>query len=193
MWKKLVPSENDRMSYYHINHKLLQLFFKIQRPANLSVFKAGKKSLSALLLCPCICLLMIVCVLGTGLSIAGEAKNNKKFVAPALPQILFFYTDQCRYCNKMINEVLNDKNIREKIKGGVRLTSIDVDVNTDLSDLYNINAYPTTWLLTHDGKRLMKIPGFIPKDIFEEIVVYMSTKQYQTTDLRTYLKKKGKM
>lgn len=88
----------------------------------------------------------------------------------------------------MDRDVLNDKEINPVLKKEIIYIRIDVDKTTELASLYAIRGYPTISLLEPSGKRIARVPGYIPKKEFKKILSFLKGKHYKTMTLREFLK-----
>jgi thioredoxin-related protein len=115
----------------------------------------------------------------------NDAMNKAK--AEDKPVVIYFYSKYCHYCAAMDKDVLFDKEIKKILSEDTVYLRIDVDKTKQIAALYNIRGYPTTYLLDPAGKRIISIPGYIPKKDFKKILEYLKGKHYKKMNLREFL------
>lgn len=126
-----------------------------------------------------------------------DSSNDKFFM-------LFFYTDWCPYCKKMENETFTNRQVIEILNKNF----ISIKINSEskqslsktkkeitgisLSRTYQITGLPTVVFLDKKGSPLTAVPGFLPSDLFTDILNYLHTESYKTMDFETYKAKNKK-
>lgn len=105
------------------------------------------------------------------------------------PVILYFFTPYCSYCRAMDKEVLAEKEINNTLKKNIVYLRIDGEKREDLARFYGVRGYPTTTFLEPNGQRVFQIPGYIEKNDFKKLLVFVREKHYKTMNLKDFLKK----
>lgn len=114
-------------------------------------------------------------------------KAVKRAFEERKPLILYFFSPDCYYCEKMEKEVFSDKTIREIIKKKIVFSKIQMEKRQDLVRRYGIFGSPTILLLDPSGKRIGFIPGYIEKETFRKIIDYLIAERYKSQSLYDYL------
>ena len=91
----------------------------------------------------------------------------------------------------MERDVLNDREIGNVLKKDIIYLGVDVEKSADTAARYGVRGYPTTVLINDKGKMIARIPGYIPKDDFKKILVFLTGKYYENMNLTSYLKNSG--
>ena len=80
-------------------------------------------------------------------------------------KLIEFYTDWCGYCKKQLSEL----EFMDKIWIG----QVNAEKNTQLSEKFNIKAYPT-FLILKDGCEVERFSGFKSKeDIMSRLMAHL--------------------
>ncbi|WFO74989.1 thioredoxin family protein [Desulfurococcaceae archaeon MEX13E-LK6-19] len=96
----------------------------------------------------------------TGIKELEEAINTCRTV------FVNFYSITCPYC-EMFHPIFSE--VAKKFIGKALFARVNVSYNPELAYIYNIMATPTT-LVFIDGKPVLSIPGYVPYDVFLNIV-----------------------
>lgn len=102
--------------------------------------------------------------------------------------VIYFFSEYCRYCIKMEKDVLSDKEIRDILKKELVYLKIDIDKDPGVTREQSIFGYPTTIFAEHNGKTIVKIPGYIPKKEFKKILFFLKEKLYREKSLGDFLR-----
>lgn len=108
------------------------------------------------------------------------------------PVVLYFFTPYCSYCQAMDKEVLAEKEINTTLKRNIVYLRIDVEKREDLARFYGVRGYPTTTFLEPNGQRIFQIPGYIEKNDFKKLLIFVSRKHYKTMNLKDFLKRQAR-
>jgi len=90
-----------------------------------------------------------------GQSMEKALKENK-------PMIVWFYTDWCRYCQKLapsFKKVTKDKEIKKAF--AIAYVNAEDPVNKEYVKEYKVEGYPTVWLVDGNKKEMVS-----PVDLF---------------------------
>ncbi len=104
-------------------------------------------------------------------------KAAKEMKRPIL--MLFTGSDWCPYCIKLEKEVLSRSGFKKT--AGAKFVLLYVDFprkkalgkelaaqNKKLSEQFEVSGFPTTVVISADGKELGRIPGFLPEKEYLE-------------------------
>ncbi len=114
---------------------------------------------------------------------AAVAKETGK------PMLVYFWTIWCTYCEKMQVEVFPYPPVKEILEEDFVRIAIDMDVNKEDTNRFNIQAPPHELFLDENGEIITRIPGYIPEESFLEILTevrdfhHSQTKPVITTDI----------
>ncbi|RUM61221.1 MAG: peptide permease [Persephonella sp.] len=115
----------------------------------------------------------------------------------------------CRYCEKLNKEVLNDQTIKEKlIKNNVVVAIVNAYGNRKITDpqtkkemeeeafalAYRVQGFPTIIVFdpTKNFEMLTYINGYIPKSDFANLLDYIGTGCYKKTDYENFIRNNKK-
>ncbi len=90
-----------------------------------------------------------------------EAKNLSK------PIFLYFRSETCYWCIKFEEESLSDKNVIEIMNKNFVLVSVDTFNQKNVALNLNVRTTPYIIFFTKDGEEISRIPGYIPKEEFQ--------------------------
>ncbi len=124
--------------------------------------------------------------------IAKEAVAHKKMV------MIFFHTEHCPYCNKMLNESFEQRSGKDTINKDYYYVDINVDSSdtviykkfkgsaSQFADLFKVKFYPTILFMEHNVV-VHDVKGYRNKEKFRNILNYVSSKSYESMDLDAYI------
>lgn len=124
--------------------------------------------------------------------ITKEIPTDKKSV------IIFFHTEHCPYCQKMIKEQFDNPINRKKIEKDFYFIDINLDLNTkiiyknfsgtalEFANLFDVKFYPTI-LFMKNNIVVSSIKGYRNPNKFDLILKYISTGSYESMDLETFI------
>ena len=75
--------------------------------------------------------------------------------------VVFVTTDACYYCAKMKQEALVDVEVRSAVADQYVSATIQAEDCQDLVSQHGIRMYPTTLILTNQGRLVDRIEGFV--------------------------------
>jgi thioredoxin-related protein len=111
----------------------------------------------------------------------------KKAKTEDKPVVIYFYSKYCRYCDAMDRDVLFDKEIKKTLSDETVYLRVDVDKEQQITALYNVRGYPTTYLLDPAGNRIVSIPGYRSKNDFKKFLAFLKGRHYKKMSLRTFM------
>jgi thioredoxin-related protein len=88
------------------------------------------------------------------------------------PVLLYFRIDSCGWCRKFESEVLPKQRVKDTLNRDFVAVAIDIDKseNRELVFSYEVRGTPTFVFLTHDGKKLGSIVGFMDENTFLQVL-----------------------
>lgn len=108
------------------------------------------------------------------------------------PVLIFFYTEWCIYCKKMISENFNDPEISQYMNGNFISLKVNPEKESEVFEIMGekippaklmaytgSNGFPTMLFLSNKIKPVTTIPGFIEKRTFLSILKYMKDECYE--------------
>ena len=125
-------------------------------------------------------------------AIAKKAHNEHKTV------LVFFHTESCPYCKKMIKENFKNKEIMETIDQKFIFVDLLLDHNeivkyknfkstsSKFAEHFDIQFYPTI-LFMDNNVVVSRIKGYRNNEKFRTILEYIHTKSYESMDLETFM------
>ncbi len=95
---------------------------------------------------------------------AAVAKKTGK------PMLVYYWTIWCTYCEKMQTEVFPYPPVKKMLEDDFVRIAIDMDVNKEDTNRFNVQAPPQELFLDENGKIITRIPGYISEERFLEIL-----------------------
>ncbi|MEX2641404.1 MAG: thioredoxin fold domain-containing protein [Balneolales bacterium] len=121
--------------------------------------------------------------------------DNKKIM-------VFVYTEWCGYCRRMDREVYSDEEVMQIFSDyyyPVRLNAeSDKQVRfngqsfseSELARAFGVTSYPTAVFLDGEGDPFGSQPGFIEKDMFQDILVFVGSDAYKSQSFQDFQRNK---
>lgn len=81
------------------------------------------------------------------------------------PIIIYFWTTWCTYCEDYNEKVYPNATVQSHLNDFVKV-AVNLDGDSSLQQRYNVNYPPQHVIITHDGKVLVRIPGYANKGDF---------------------------
>ena len=123
--------------------------------------------------------------------IAKEAAELKKMV------MVFFHTNACPYCQKMLKESFDKKSDKDIINKDYYFVDVNLDspdtvlykkfkgTTGQFADFFHVKFYPTILFMEHNVV-VSNVKGYRNKEKFRTILKYVSSKSYESMDLETF-------
>ncbi|HEF1622626.1 TPA: thioredoxin family protein [Campylobacter lari] len=136
--------------------------------------------------------------------IAHLFKDNTNIKSDDKNILIIFSANHCLYCDKLKEEIKNDKKIQELIKEKYSSYYINIsykkihtfyknhksDLSTaELSSIYDIVATPTIVILNKNSQTLLNYPGFISAKRLSATMEFLNQKENQNLDEATIAQK----
>lgn len=79
-----------------------------------------------------------------------------------LPILVYVSSDSCHFCRKMEREVWSNADIISMVETGFIPLKLNAEHNTGFVAAQQIHAFPTTLVLTQDGRLITSATGCLP-------------------------------
>ncbi|MCP4490996.1 MAG: thioredoxin fold domain-containing protein [Gammaproteobacteria bacterium] len=119
--------------------------------------------------------------------------------------LLFFQLNACPYCDRMLEESFEAEPLTSYIQEHFDTIAINVRGDRDiafneetsvsekqLADILNVRATPAILFLNEENKTIVRVNGYRAPERFQQVLEYVATKSYQSTNLSDYLQAKLK-
>jgi thioredoxin-related protein len=103
------------------------------------------------------------------------------------PVFLYFFVDNCVYCQKMDGQTLVSKRVVDYLKEGFVSVRVHAERSPQLARKYMVRGFPTAWFLTPDGKPISSLPGYLGPEEFTRVLRFIGGGHYRSKSLREYL------
>ncbi len=90
----------------------------------------------------------------------------------------------------MESETFRDSQTMSSLNEIALLAKIDGERRRDLSRLYLVHGFPTTWLIDEKGSRIGQIPGYISRKDFQSLLTYLKGRHYRSLSIKEYMAKR---
>lgn len=117
--------------------------------------------------------------------------------------MLFFDLDGCPYCDRMLQESFNTEPHRHYIQSNFDVIAVNVRGNLDiafneetivteseLADILNVRATPALLFFNENNESVVRVDGYRAPERFQQVLEYVATRSYRSTDLAGYLQAK---
>lgn len=112
--------------------------------------------------------------------------DNRKY-------FIYFYSEQCGYCNMLEKKTFSDKEVIDYINSNYTPIKINASKEFQLASKFGIQGVPDLRFLTPKGDKIARWPGFIETKRLLPLLQFIHTDSYETITYKDYLKqKKGK-
>ncbi len=150
-------------------------------------------------------LLTIMCV---SLLNAGDMISyDNKLVANGKNVLLILGSKNCPYCDVLIKDINENKELNSLIKDKMQVYYVPVDeqVTVEIGDKnppvktsslslkmqFGSRVTPTVVMFDKDWKRIVQVPGYADPTQMKAFVKYLNNDIYKNKDLSTYLTEEG--
>ena len=111
----------------------------------------------------------------------GKQEGKKVFIS--------FYADWCTFCEKMEKETFR----KNEVVGFVNENFVAIRVNSDkeaeIARKYFVRGLPMTWFMDANGEKISSIPGYIPPDMFMQVLNFVHSDSYKSMTFKEFVDK----
>ncbi|MEM9656840.1 MAG: thioredoxin family protein, partial [Planctomycetota bacterium] len=87
-------------------------------------------------------------------------------IARQRPLVVMFTSDHCRYCDKMLAETYGHPAIERMLATNCETVVADARIDRDLTQRMGIRAFPTSLVVSPQGKVVASVEGFVEPQEF---------------------------
>lgn len=109
----------------------------------------------------------------------GKAEKKNVFVN--------FYAVWCGYCKKMDNDTFKDARVVKYLSENFISVRVDTDKEPNIAREYYVQGLPTAWFLSKSGEKISNMPGYVPSDMFINILKYIQSDKYKEMNFKKFL------
>jgi thioredoxin-related protein len=107
--------------------------------------------------------------------------------ASGKPVLINFYSDDCRWCDRMDAETYSNDEIASYLDRYFVAIKVHGEKEKDLKRKFTIVGYPTIWFIDSAGERIAFIPGYVPADEFLPALKFIQTGAYGEMTFEEFL------
>jgi len=127
-----------------------------------------------------------------------KAKKENK------PILIDFYTDWCTWCKEMEKQVFGHKEVAKYINDNFIAVKCNAEsqqrvlykdrhyTQRELSFAMSVTSYPTTLFMTHEAAPITRLPGYVPAEVYLDVIEYINLGAYDKMNFEEWQKKKLK-
>ena len=117
--------------------------------------------------------------------------------------LLFFELNGCPYCDRMLSESFETEPLSSYIQQHFDTIAINIQgdreiafneeisvTEKELGELLKVYSTPALLFLDQDNKTIVRVNGYRAPERFRQVLEFVATKAYQTTELADYLQAK---
>ena len=117
--------------------------------------------------------------------------------------LLFFDLNGCPYCDRMLEESFNAEPLSSYIQEHFDVIAINIQgdrevafneeisvTEKELGAILNVYSTPALLFLNTDNKTIVRVNGYRAPERFQQVLEFVVTRSYQTTELADYLQAK---
>ncbi len=98
------------------------------------------------------------------------------------PVLMFVTSDHCYYCKKMLSETLMHPQLAPAVAQLFETTTVNANQNPELVQKLGVRAFPTTLVVSPDGRLLSKLEGFVAPQMLGEHLNPVLRAYYELTE-----------
>jgi thioredoxin-related protein len=109
----------------------------------------------------------------------GKESGKKVFIS--------FYADWCTFCEKMEKETFKKKEVVTFVNENFLAIRVNSDKEVETARKYFVRGLPMTWFLDAKGEKISSIPGYIPPDMFMQVLNFVHSDSYKTMTFKEFV------
>ena len=109
----------------------------------------------------------------------GEKEGKKVF--------LTFYADWCTFCTKMDKETFHNQEVANFLNKRFVSIKVNKDKEEAIARKHFVTGLPMTWFIEPSGEKINSLPGYIPPEMFLQILKYIDTESYKEMTFKEYV------
>ncbi|MCG6894787.1 MAG: thioredoxin family protein [Desulfobacteraceae bacterium] len=102
--------------------------------------------------------------------------------------LITFTAEWCSYCAKMERETFSDRRVAAFLNEAFVPIRVDYDRENRVVEEFNVRKIPATWFVDEKGERISNLPGFVPAEMFLNILRYVESDRYKTVPFSEYIR-----
>ena len=99
-----------------------------------------------------------------------------------------YAAEWCSYCAKMERETFSDRRVAAFLNEAFVPIRVDYDRENRVVEEFNVRKIPATWFVDEKGERISNLPGFVPAEMFLNILRYVESDRYKTVPFSEYIR-----
>ena len=115
---------------------------------------------------------------------AGKQEGKKVFIS--------FYADWCTFCEKMDKETFREKEVVRFVNENFLPIRVNSDKEVEIARKYFVRGLPMTWFLDPNGEKISSIPGYIPPEMFMQVLNFVHSDSYKSMTFKEFVEKREK-
>lgn len=109
----------------------------------------------------------------------GEKGHKKIFLS--------FYADWCTFCAKMEKETLKNPGVVKFLNENFICIRVNTEKEENIARKYFVRGLPMTWFLEPNGDKISSLPGYLPPEMFMQILRFIQTESYKKMTFKEYV------
>ncbi|MFO7964160.1 MAG: DUF255 domain-containing protein [Desulfobacterales bacterium] len=101
--------------------------------------------------------------------------------------LISFYADWCTFCEKMEKETFKEPAIAKFLNENFISIKVDTEKEAEVARKYFVRGLPMTWFLEPGGEKISSLPGYIPPEMFLQILKYIHSGSYEEMTFKEYV------
>ena len=101
--------------------------------------------------------------------------------------LLNFYADWCTFCKKMDKETFTDPDIVKLLNKEFISIKVNKDKEEAVARKYFVRGLPMIWFMEPDGEKISSLPGFIPPEMFMQILKFIDSNSYKKMTFKEFV------
>ncbi len=110
---------------------------------------------------------------------AGKKEGKKIFLS--------FYADWCTFCAKMEKETFKEPAVIKFLNQYFISIRVNTEKEGEIARKHFVRGLPMTWFLEPDGEKISSLPGYIPPEMFIQILQFIHSDSYKKMTFKEYV------